>query len=63
MKFLSRRRQQHPFHMVDPSPWPFFASTAVFGLALSLVTLFNRFDYGVFLVELSLCAVVLVVAH
>lgn len=36
---------------------------AVFGLALSLVTLFNRYTFGTVLVELSFCAVFLVVSH
>lgn len=24
--------QKHPFHLVDPSPWPLVAATAAFGV-------------------------------
>jgi hypothetical protein len=29
--------QKHPFHLVDPSPWPLFASIAVWGFTTGLV--------------------------
>ena len=29
--------QKHPFHLVDPSPWPFLSSFAVLTTTISLV--------------------------
>jgi Cytochrome c oxidase subunit III len=28
---------KHPFHIVDPSPWPFFVAFALFGVLFNLV--------------------------
>jgi len=36
----------HPFHLVDPSPWPFFISMALFVLTLGIVLFFHTFKYG-----------------
>lgn len=35
------RKQQHPYHIVDPSPWPFLVSLAAMQLVLSFVYYFN----------------------
>ena len=37
---------RHPFHIVDPSPWPFVLSVAVFNLTMGLVMYFHRYNYG-----------------
>ena len=34
---VSKSVQRHPFHLVDPSPWPFLASLAVFCCVIGLV--------------------------
>src|ERR1700761_7923357 len=36
----------HPFHLVDPSPWPFFISMALFVLTLGIVLFFHSFKFG-----------------
>jgi len=36
----------HPFHLVDPSPWPFFISIALFVLALGIVLFFHSYRLG-----------------
>nr|YP_009325904.1 cytochrome c oxidase subunit 3 [Vertebrata lanosa]APC24945.1 cytochrome c oxidase subunit 3 [Vertebrata lanosa] len=38
--------QKHPFHLVDPSPWPFMASLASFSCAISSVLYFHLFYFG-----------------
>lgn len=34
-------KSRHPFHMVDPSPWPIFLSLALLNLVLSLSLYFH----------------------
>ena len=44
LKNLRRiRNEQHPFHLVSPSPWPIMVSLAVFDLALSIVSYFHYY--------------------
>ena len=33
----------HPFHLVDPSPWPFCTSIALWYMALTVVALFHNY--------------------
>jgi len=40
--------QNHPFHLVDPSPWPFFISLAVLLLLLGIVLFFHNYRFGLF---------------
>ena len=35
---------KHPFHLVNPSPWPFYISICVLNLALSLVSYFHFYE-------------------
>jgi len=46
--------EQHPFHLVDPSPWPLFTSASALGLTLSIVSYFHFFANGGFQLVLSL---------
>lgn len=39
---------KHPFHIVDPSPWPFMLSVALFNLTMGTVMYFHRYNYGRF---------------
>jgi len=39
-------RYVHPFHLVDPSPWPFFGSLAIFVLAGGTVLMLQEYTYG-----------------
>lgn len=45
--------QKHPFHLVDPSPWPFLASLASFSCAISAVLYFHLFFFGKIFLTLS----------
>ena len=45
MTNLSRSNfQAHPFHLVSPSPWPFYTTTSLFALTLSAVLTFHSFS-------------------
>lgn len=39
---------KHPFHIVDPSPWPFMLSVALFNLTMGTVMYLHRYNYGRF---------------
>jgi cytochrome c oxidase subunit 3 len=41
--------QKHPFHLVDPSPWPLVASTAAFRITTGSVMWFHGYSGGSFL--------------
>jgi len=41
-------RQLHPFHLVDPSPWPFFSAFGAFCLVTGLTMFIHRFSGGFF---------------
>lgn len=45
---------KHPFHLVDPSPWPIFMSFSVFNLVIGLVAYMHRFDGSSFQLCLGL---------
>lgn len=52
--------EQHPFHLVDLSPWPFLTSFAFFQLVLSIVSYFHYYifaaDYLLFsLIQIIFC--------
>jgi cytochrome c oxidase subunit 3 len=40
---------RHSYHLIDPSPWPFFSSFGVFMLTTGLVTWMHNFKGGWFL--------------
>lgn len=44
--FELRGINRHPFHIVDPSPWPFFISVAVFLTVIGAVSYFHAFQSG-----------------
>jgi hypothetical protein len=39
----------HPFHLVDYSPWPLFASIALFSFALSIISFMTFASYFAFI--------------
>lgn len=41
-----KRSQRHPFHIVDPSPWPAFTAFAVFFLLLGVTSYFHFYAEG-----------------
>ena len=52
--------QKHAFHLVDPSPWPIFASLGLWGFTMGLVAWFQGVVYGSSLATLSLLSLVYV---
>lgn len=49
-----KRYQKHPFHIVDPSPWPFFASMGAFTLLTGVVLWMHFFEEGLLVLRLGL---------
>ena len=41
--------QRHPFHIVDPSPWPFVISISIFSSLLNLVNYFHGFKTSIYI--------------
>jgi hypothetical protein len=55
-KYLSN---QHPFHLVTPSPWPLFTSIGAFSLTLGSVLYFHNYTKGTFILLLGLFILIL----
>lgn len=34
--------EQHPYHLVDPSPWPFLTSVSLLALVLGFILYFHN---------------------
>ena len=51
--------QSHPFHLVEPSPWPLAASFALLTTTLSGVMYFNNYANGGLLLTIGLICTVL----
>ena len=45
-------KQEHPYHLVDESPWPLVASGIALGLALGLVKLFYFNNWSLLILRL-----------
>lgn len=43
-----KEHEQHPFHLVDPSPWPIMTSLSIYTIALGFVMYFHYFENGEF---------------
>lgn len=52
-KILKFFQQQHPYHLVNNSPWPLFLSFSVLFLALSLILYLHNFNDGKFFLIFS----------
>lgn len=50
--------EQHPFHLVDSSPWPFLTSFAFFQLVLSIVSYFHYYIFAKFYIFISLIQII-----
>lgn len=46
--------EKHPFHLVDPSPWPFIAAISTLVLAIGGVLYMHKLDHYVFYIGLAL---------
>jgi cytochrome c oxidase subunit 3 len=51
---LIKQSQSHPYHLVDPSPWPISMSFALLVLTLSAVMYMHGFKFGGYLFTLGL---------
>jgi cytochrome c oxidase subunit 3 len=51
---VSRTWNAHPYHLVDPSPWPFLISVAVLILTNGLVLYFHGFNLGLWVLIFGL---------
>lgn len=54
---------QHNFHLVDPSPWPFFSSWALFYLTLGAASVFHFFFHGLKLFQLAIIFIILILIN
>jgi len=50
--------QRHPFHLVDPSPWPFFAASGALCTTFGFVMYMHGYYYGGYLATLGLALVI-----
>ena len=53
-------KQYHPWHLVDPSPWPFVGSIATLGLTTGAVMYYHNFIGGGYLALASFSLVIVV---
>ena len=51
--------QNHPFHLVSPSPWPLYTSISLLSLTTSAVLSFHGFAYAEYNLFLSITSLVL----
>ena len=49
LNISARRTQKHPFHIVDPSPWPLIASMGAFFMLFGFTMYFHFYNNGLFL--------------
>ena len=50
--------QAHPFHLVSPSPWPFYTSISLFSLTISGALSMHSFNNGYYVFFLALLVLV-----
>ena len=50
--------QQHPFHLVDLSPWPIVTAFSLFFLLIGTVMLLHQYHYGEYLVAFGLLSLI-----
>lgn len=51
------KKQKHPFHLVDPSPWPIATSFALLFLAIGGIMFMHNYRFGAIVLGLSLLSV------
>lgn len=56
----TKKFNMHPFHLVDPSPWPFFIAVALLVLTLGAVMYFHGYRLGLLMLTFGFSFVVLV---
>nr|YP_009138128.1 cytochrome c oxidase subunit 3 [Calliarthron tuberculosum]AKG26260.1 cytochrome c oxidase subunit 3 [Calliarthron tuberculosum] len=50
---VSKTLQRHPFHLVDPSPWPFVAAISAFSCAIGATLYIHAFNQGALVLTTS----------
>jgi cytochrome c oxidase subunit 3 len=50
---LNKFNQKHPFHLVDPSPWPFIGANSAFFITTGSVLWFHSFQGGTTLMSIG----------
>ena len=55
---MKYNNQVHPFHLVDPSPWPIVSATGAFAATFGGVMFFHSYQGGIFLLNLGLFIIV-----
>nr|UUG47451.1 cytochrome c oxidase subunit III [Ips nitidus] len=50
-------KQNHPFHLVDQSPWPLITSFSVFSMLMGTIKWFHLFDNSLFISGLILTSI------
>jgi len=50
----------HPWHLVDPSPWPYVGAMGAFGMTIGAVMYFHSYKGGSLLLFFSFIIVILV---
>jgi cytochrome c oxidase subunit 3 len=58
LNLRKKNNQRHPFHLVDPSPWPFVGAISAFSLAFGFVMYMHSYTGGWFLFILGFFSVV-----
>lgn len=51
--YLRNSLQSHPFHLVEPSPWPILVSFSLFSMAIGAVMYMHGFSNGINLLDLG----------
>ena len=43
---MSNSKQSHPYHLVDPSPWPLLGSLSALVLAVGAIMFMHKINFG-----------------
>ena len=62
INLYKNRYQSHPYHLVDPSPWPISTSFALLVVTVSAVMYMHGFAFGGYLLNLGTILIVTGVA-
>ncbi|WP_375318731.1 cytochrome c oxidase subunit 3 [Candidatus Tisiphia endosymbiont of Oplodontha viridula] len=57
-KFASLGEKQHPFHLVDPSPWPILTSFALLLLASGGIMFMHKYRFGAYVFGAGIFSVI-----
>ena len=56
---IIKRSIKHPFHIVDPSPWPYLVSVSAFQMLLGLTLYMHYYQKGLLILTLGLICTVI----